>query len=36
MTPAKRRRAFTVIDGGKQKPLDIFNPWIFWFWWWPK
>jgi hypothetical protein len=33
MTPAQRRRAFKVVQGGKQEPLDIFNPFFFWFWW---
>lgn len=33
MTPTQRRRAFRIIEGGKQEPLDIFNPWIWWFWW---
>jgi hypothetical protein len=33
MTPAKRRRAWVVIDGGKQEPLDIFNPFFWMFWW---
>jgi hypothetical protein len=34
MTPAKRRRAFVVIDGGKKpEPFDIFNPWFWMFWW---
>ena len=31
-TPVKRRRAWVVIEGGK-KPIDIFNPFIWWFWW---
>jgi hypothetical protein len=31
MTPAKRRRAWVVIDGGKRD--EIFNPFLWWFWW---
>jgi hypothetical protein len=35
MTPARRRRAFVVIDGGKQKqtPFPIFFPFMWWLWW---
>jgi hypothetical protein len=33
MTPSQRRRAFTVVQGGKQEPFDIFNPFLWWFWW---
>jgi hypothetical protein len=34
MTPAKRRRAWVVIEGGKRPepfPVELFFPW-FWFW----
>lgn len=34
-TPAQRRRAFRVVQGGKTEPFDIFNPW-FWIFWWVK
>jgi hypothetical protein len=34
MTPAQRRRAWVVIDGGKKpEPFDIFfNPFLWWWW----
>jgi hypothetical protein len=32
-TPAQRRRAFRIIEGGKTEPFDIFNPWFWMFWW---
>jgi hypothetical protein len=33
-SPAQRRRAFTVVQGGKQEPSDIFfNPFLWWIWW---
>jgi hypothetical protein len=34
MTPTKRRRAFRVIQGGKQEfPIELFNPFLWWMWW---
>lgn len=33
-SPAKRRRAWVVIEGSKKpEPFQVFDPFTWWFWW---